>query len=81
MCRQDYTKMGDKMKGRVTRISADTVPLIRPRGFLELEAPRVEDSLPMKVVMLSPQHDGRFYFTKKYCWYSFLLVAEQTPRE
>jgi len=53
--------------------------LLRPWGFLEVEAPRFQDIIHMKVVRLLALRTGNFYPIRKYSWYSFLLQAESTP--
>jgi hypothetical protein len=51
----------------------------RPIGFQEVEAPRFQANLHMKVVRLLALGTGRLYPPRKYSWYSFLLEAESNP--
>jgi hypothetical protein len=51
----------------------------RPWGFQEVETPRFQDNLHMKVVRLSALRTGRRLPPSNYGWYSFLLAAEWTP--
>jgi hypothetical protein len=54
--------------------------LDRPWRFQQVEAPRFQDSLHMKVVRLSALRTGRLYPATKYSWYSFLLRGWVNPR-
>ena len=54
--------------------SGKAIPLYRPLGIQEAEAPRFHDNRHMKAVWLSPAA----LTPRKYSWYSFLLEAEST---
>jgi hypothetical protein len=54
--------------------------LDRPWGFQQVEAPRFQGSMHMKVVRLSALRRGCLYPARKYSWYSFLLRGWVNPR-
>jgi hypothetical protein len=53
--------------------------LDRPRGFQEVETPRFQDNLHMKVVNLSTLLTGRLY--PQYIFLAFIILcpAKSTP--